>query len=279
MARRMSAAKGAAVVDDIVAAAQKEISKVRREAEVEIVRLREEVYQLSAAFGMANDRAERRELLHRLREWQLAAQSGDPSAAERMTIEIERSYRCDGVLVVTDMSGFTRVTREEGIGHFLMLIKQMQSICIPIFEKHGGTLVKVEADDLFVVFSHAQKTLRAIRASIAVMQAVRAFSDGKPKNDRVVMSMGLIAGSFWCVPGLDVFGGVVPLGFHLGEDAAVCAAHARSLARTSTPYTHARTRAHRHTSPHAYAAVGHDPGGPFGVREGSLGAQGGRRLR
>ena len=63
-----------------------------------------------------------------------------------------------------------------------------------------------------------QKTLRALLASVACQHAVRAFSAGRAKNDRVILAIGLVAGSVWIVPGLDVFGGVTGLGFHIGED-------------------------------------------------------------
>lgn len=46
-------------------------------------------------------------------------------------------------IVCTDMSGFSRVTKEEGIVFFLANVKQMQGICLPIMRSRGGRLIKV----------------------------------------------------------------------------------------------------------------------------------------
>ena len=49
-------------------------------------------------------------------------------------------------MLVSDMSGFSRVCKEEGILHFLANIKIMQAMCVPICEARGGVMVKVAAD-------------------------------------------------------------------------------------------------------------------------------------
>ena len=111
--------------------------------------LREKVYSLSSELGKLGSAQQLEELQTLLHAW---GHEGVASRKDSIARHIESKYMRDAVLVITDMSGFTRITREEGILHFMMLIKEMQAICVPIFERYGGRLVKVEADDLFVIF-------------------------------------------------------------------------------------------------------------------------------
>ena len=88
-----------------------------------------------------------------------------------------------------------------------VLIKQMQSICLPILSRYGGTLLKVEADDLFVLFPTAAFAVQAAAACIA---ATKAFSATKArKNDKIILSCGIIDGPMWHIPHLDAFGETV----------------------------------------------------------------------
>lgn len=83
--------------------------------------MRTQVYSLSKALGSLAAELKLQEAVERLREWEEAPHREGKAA-------IEREMAHEGSLLVTDMSGFTRITREEGILHFLMLIKQMQSV-------------------------------------------------------------------------------------------------------------------------------------------------------
>ena len=166
--------------------------------------LREKVYALSSELGRLGTEARLDEMQQFLHSW---AHEENGVKKEKLAKHIETLYMRDCVLVVTDMSGFTRITREEGVLHFLMLIKQMQSICVPIFERYGGHVVKIEADDLFVVFSGHDAEL-AVRATLLCMQMTDRFSAGKRKNDRVKLAAGIIAGPAWVIHGVDVFGGI-----------------------------------------------------------------------
>merc|ERR1719265_2685103 len=40
-------------------------------------------------------------------------------------------------IIVSDMSGFTRLTREHGIVHFTSIIVRMRQICLPILHRYG----------------------------------------------------------------------------------------------------------------------------------------------
>lgn len=53
------------------------------------------------------------------------------------------------------MSGFSRISKAEGILHFLALVKMMQNICLPIIQQNGGELVKIVGDNIFAIFTSA----------------------------------------------------------------------------------------------------------------------------
>ena len=53
------------------------------------------------------------------------------------------------------MSGFSRISKAEGILHFLALVKMMQNICLPIIQQNGGELVKIVGDNIFATFTSA----------------------------------------------------------------------------------------------------------------------------
>eukprot|EP00965_Chrysotila_dentata_P258243 6213156-Pleurochrysis_carterae.AAC.1 len=102
--------------------------------------LREQVYGLSRNIGLMQNFLSIDNLRRMLKGWRLAAtEEARSSAAEN----IRNHYVRNCTLLVSDMSGFTRITKEDGICHFLMLTKQMQAMCIPLIESFGGTLVKV----------------------------------------------------------------------------------------------------------------------------------------
>lgn len=219
-----------------------DLENMRRQVDRASKQLRNQVYSLSKALGEVTQDVNKARAQDQLRLWKQATDRESKAA-------IERKLAFNGSLLVTDMSGFTRITREEGILHFLsarrtrklstcytpqhstlpilrllkppcisasaraspypntVLIKQMQSICLPILSRYGGTLLKVEADDLFVLFPTPGFAVQAAAACIA---ATKAFSVTKNrKNDKIILSCGIIDGPMWHIPHLDAFGETV----------------------------------------------------------------------
>uniref|UniRef100_A0A7S4ETB3 Guanylate cyclase domain-containing protein n=2 Tax=Chrysotila carterae TaxID=13221 RepID=A0A7S4ETB3_CHRCT len=175
---------------------------------------RRQVYALSQDLGQMQRNLSLDDLRHLLGQWRMAQSDADQLS---LATAIRRLYVRDYSLLVSDMSGFTRITKEDGICHFLMLIKRMQTTCIPLMQSFGGTLVKVEADNLFVIFPTPR---HALMASMHCHAAMKVYNAGKRPNDSIHLSMSIVHGSMFHIPGVDVFGGVVPIGFELGEDAA-----------------------------------------------------------
>jgi len=63
--------------------------------------------------------------------------------------------------LVSDMSGFTKLTRKHGIIHFASIIARFRQITLPIMNKYGALLITTEADSFNSVFPDAKSALLA----------------------------------------------------------------------------------------------------------------------
>ena len=67
-------------------------------------------------------------------------------------------------VVITDMSGFTRITRAMGIVHFASLIYAMRALLSRLFEAYGAEVIETEADNFYVAFEDPKAaTLAALQ--------------------------------------------------------------------------------------------------------------------
>ena len=142
------------------------------------------------------------------------------SAAARAKVDakIRDRYERDAAVMIIDMSGFSRITQEEGIVHFLALIHRMQGLVLPIIRAAvGGHVVKTEADNVYAMFDSVQA---AIDTALALQEACRAAFDGKPANDAVRLSIGIAWGRLLDLDGNEYYGDPVNLASKLGEDLA-----------------------------------------------------------
>ena len=62
-------------------------------------------------------------------------------------------------IIFTDLSGFSRNTKEFGIIHFLQIIFESERILLPIIYEHNGLLIKAEGDSLMLIFRTVQDAL------------------------------------------------------------------------------------------------------------------------
>lgn len=143
--------------------------------------------------------------------------AADAAGREKIDDQIRERYERDRAVLISDMSGFSRITQEEGILHFLELIHRMHLLTQPIIEAHGGHLVKAEADNLYVMFDAVQP---AVDAAIALHDACRDAFAGKRANDAVALGIGISWGRLLDLDGADFFGDPVNLASKLGEDLA-----------------------------------------------------------
>jgi len=124
-------------------------------------------------------------------------------------------FRDRMAVLITDLSGFTRITRELGIEGMVALLHGMRRIALPILASHGGILVKYQADDLFATFPTAPAALRC------ALDLLRAFEDPRPPLPAEVrLCMGIGCGEILWWGDHDLYGEEVNLASKLGEDTA-----------------------------------------------------------
>jgi adenylate cyclase len=143
--------------------------------------------------------------------------SAEPERREEITREIESIFGEERAILVLDMSGFARTTRREGIVSFLLMIHKMRLLAAPSISRHGGLLVKSEADNLFCLFDDADDAVRAARDIIERLDTVNL---SLPEPARLYASIGIGHGRILNVANEDLFGDEVNLASKLGEDVA-----------------------------------------------------------
>ena len=147
-----------------------------------------------------------------------ALDSRGETAEERSAFDQLVREQCEqtGAVLITDLSGFTRTTREHGVIHFLSLFRKCQKICVPIIERHGGELMKDEADDLFALFSSPKD---AISAGLQMQREIRTANLVAAATDQIGLAIGIGYGPLLRFTD-DAFGDAVNIAFKLGEDLA-----------------------------------------------------------
>jgi adenylate cyclase len=135
--------------------------------------------------------------------------------------EIDRTIRAqferEQTVLVLDMCGFSRLTMKHGIIHYLALIRRMQRVALPRIGAAHGTLLKIEADNVFATFRDVPDALTAAES----IQAELALQNrGLPEDWDVHVSIGIGHGPLLLVGDHDVFGGEMNLASKLGEDLA-----------------------------------------------------------
>lgn len=120
-------------------------------------------------------------------------------------------------VMATDLSGFSRGVAEFGIIHFLQTIHEAQRILVPIVERHGGLLLKIEGDSFFVIFRSPRA---ALAASIEMQRATRRYNDEHEPVEHILLGIGLGFGRLLRIGDADVFGNEVNSACILGESFA-----------------------------------------------------------
>jgi class 3 adenylate cyclase len=120
------------------------------------------------------------------------------------------------VIMTTDMSGFTRLTKQYGILHFLRLVLKARSIVLPALQKHGGWKVKYEGDNIIAAFPTVNAAIACIRG---VVQQISEYNSVREKDFQVRMGFGVDVGEVHCL-GHDIVGKAFDCSFRLAEDIA-----------------------------------------------------------
>jgi len=119
-------------------------------------------------------------------------------------------------VVYTDTADFTVRVVRDGILHFLMVMDRVVRVARPILKRHGGQIVKVEADSLLIRLPDVSKACQAV---VALERAIGRANAERPPDERVRFSYGIGYGDLVDL-GSDLFGLEVNLASKLGEDLA-----------------------------------------------------------
>ncbi|MFN8525905.1 MAG: adenylate/guanylate cyclase domain-containing protein [Chloroflexota bacterium] len=140
-----------------------------------------------------------------------------PERRERIVAEIRRAFARQLALLVIDSSGFTRGVQRDGIIHFLALLERLGRLIVPIIERHGGRVIKVDADNYFAGFTDVTD---AAACAIEVCAAVAIANEPLPAAEEIYVAIGVGFGEVLLVGDHDVFGAEMNAACKLGEDLA-----------------------------------------------------------
>lgn len=140
-----------------------------------------------------------------------------PDELDAIVAEIWHRLGVEKTVLVADMSGFSRITREDGLVRFMAMVRLMQQTTRPIVERFGGTVLKYEADNLFALFDRPKAAVDAAVAMNIAFESTNIVMD--PVRD-IRMCIGIDKGRLLYEDGEDAFGNAVNIASKLGEDAA-----------------------------------------------------------
>jgi class 3 adenylate cyclase len=138
---------------------------------------------------------------------------------ERAELErrIEEEFSDECAVLVLDMAGFSRITRQHGVVPYLLMIHQMRLLAIPIVEAGGGFVVEAKADDLLCVFESVGE---AVAASRTILSSLSVANVVLPSEFELYASIGIGWGRVLRLGPDRVAGDQVNQAAKLGEDIA-----------------------------------------------------------
>eukprot|EP01116_Phalansterium_solitarium_P006186 TRINITY_DN18493_c0_g1_i1.p1 TRINITY_DN18493_c0_g1~~TRINITY_DN18493_c0_g1_i1.p1 ORF type:complete len:608 (-),score=226.97 TRINITY_DN18493_c0_g1_i1:333-2156(-) len=156
---------------------------------------------------------------------QLVARAmASPAVADRVRKLIDQRVKRSMPVLVSDMAGFTRITKSEGIQFCLMLIFKMRTLLRPVMAKQRGEIVSLIADDFVVVFPTAET---CVNAAVQAREAIEHFN--RMVDDRFQLTVHFALGfgdlvhnsaPFASVVNKELFGREFEAVFELGENIA-----------------------------------------------------------
>ena len=120
-------------------------------------------------------------------------------------------------VLVLDMSGFSLLSRRYGVVHYLSMVRRMQLTAQEVVQRHGGEVVKFEADNCFAAFPDVAG---AVQAAISLNQTFHRINLSTSDEYDIRISIGIDHGRILLIGGPDYFGDPVNTACKLGEDTA-----------------------------------------------------------
>jgi adenylate cyclase len=156
-----------------------------------------------------NDRALLSRLLSELNQY--------PDRISLITASLREALERRVSMLVLDMVGFSRLTLEHGIIHYLAMIHQMVEAAAPAVTANGGRVIKQDADNIFAIFDNPTQALEAARDIFRAFDAVNTVT---PIERHLCGSVGIGYGETLVIDDSDLFGPEMNLASKLGEDLA-----------------------------------------------------------
>lgn len=147
----------------------------------------------------------------------LAERNQHPERAAEIDARVRRTFGRAVAILALDMCGFSRLTVECGIIHFLAMIHQMEQGAGPAVRDNGGKVIKTDADNLFAVF---EQPAHALEAALDIFRAFEAINAVLLKERHLRGSIGIGYGEVLIIGEEDGFGPEMNLASKLGEDVA-----------------------------------------------------------
>jgi adenylate cyclase len=141
----------------------------------------------------------------------------NPECAADVDREIWEKFGQDVAILVLDMCGFSRLSRQYGVIHFLAMIHRMEQGATPAITGNGGQVVKQEADNLFAIFPISE---RALESALDIFRAFDAMNEVSPEDRKIYGCIGIGFGKTLVIQQRDLFGAEMNLTCKLGEDIA-----------------------------------------------------------
>jgi len=141
----------------------------------------------------------------------------DQAAREQLEIRLWETYGQRCAVFISDLSGFSRLTEQYSIVHFLALIQRCRALLVPVIEAAGGALIKTTADNVYATFPTAEA---AIEASLEGQRVLARDNAGRHPDWQIGLCVGVGYGEILVLANEDFFGHQLNLAFKLGEDIA-----------------------------------------------------------
>eukprot|EP00729_Bicosta_minor_P008140 gene8140-15634_t len=126
------------------------------------------------------------------------------------------AMKTDCVMLQSDMSGFTRLTQQYGILHFLTLVMHCRKIFKDNLAKFNGSVVKYDGDNVIAKFATCKEAVQGVRG---IHADVVEFNTGIEKDYQIRIKLGMSSGAILII-GHDIVGEAWEDCCLLGEDTA-----------------------------------------------------------
>ena len=145
------------------------------------------------------------------------AQASKGAKMREIEQELWERFGATKAVLVLDMSGFSLLSRRYGVVHYLSMVRRMQLTAQEVVDRHGGEVVKFEADNCFAAFPDVAA---AVAAAVALNQTFHRINLSTADEYDIRIAIGIDHGRILLIGGPDYFGDAVNTACKLGEDTA-----------------------------------------------------------